>query len=223
MPLGLALPDLSRMRQRMVENLTKQGITSDSVLKAMAKIPRHMFIEDSLRYHAYETSALPIACGQTISSPLTVAVMLENLELTKSLAVLEIGTGSGYLTALLAELTGEVFTIEHHTELARRARAVLCRLGYPNIHYRVGDGVRGWPEPLEFDRIIATAAGDELAPALVAQLKDGGRAIFPIGDQSRQDLMLVVKQRGGIRRRRIARCRFVPLVSDPAGDRQGGH
>ena len=196
----------------MVETqIRARGVRDERVLGVMGKVPRHLFVPESLRRSAYADEQLPIGEGQTISQPYIVAYMTESLALEGGEKVLEIGTGSGYQTAVLAEIAGTVFTVEIVETLARRARTVLDGLGYANIHYRVGDGTAGWPEEAPFDAVIVTAAAATLPKALEDQLALGGRMIAPVGAGA-QELVLVRRERTGIRRESLLSVRFVPLV-----------
>jgi protein-L-isoaspartate(D-aspartate) O-methyltransferase len=184
------------------------------VLEAMAGIPRHLFVEESQRFRAYDDMALSIADGQTISQPYIVATMTELLSLTGDERVLEIGTGSGYQTALLAELSREVFTVEHHKNLSDKAEGVLLSLGYKNIHFAVGDGTLGLPDEAPFDRILVTAATPELPAPLVEQLSEGGIIVAPVGDRLSQVLIRGIKKDGSLKRDSHTPCVFVPLVGE---------
>lgn len=208
-----------RQRERMVgEQIESRGITSPRLLAALRKVPRHELVPTSQRDRAYEDRPLPIGSGQTISQPYIVAVMTEHLALQGSERVLEIGTGSGYQTAVLAELADRVFSIEIVEPLARRARADLERLGYRNVELRHGDGYRGWPEEAPFDAIIVTAAPDHVPPALVDQLALGGRLVLPVGRRW-QELRLVRKTAEGIDVESILPVRFVPMTGEARNDR----
>jgi len=205
----------SILRQRMVaEQLRARGIFDQRVLDAMARVPRHEFAPERFRDQAYEDHPLPIGEEQTISQPYIVAIMLQALEISPSDRVLEIGTGSGYLTALLAELAACVFSLERHTALADSARERLAALGYQNVRVIAGDGSRGFPEAAPYDAIIVSAAARELPRALVAQLADGGRLIIPVGSGEAQQLQLVRKRNGEARIFPREMCRFVPLIAD---------
>jgi protein-L-isoaspartate(D-aspartate) O-methyltransferase len=188
-----------------------RGVRDDLVLAAMAKVPRHLFVPEDLKAHAYADEPLPIGEGQTISQPYIVAYMTEALGLRGGERALEIGTGSGYQTAVLAEIAGGVWTIELVGRLAERARSVLDGLGYANVHYRIGDGSKGWPEEAPFDAIIVTAAAPVMPAALEGQLAVGGRMIVPVGTDL-QDLYLVRRSKKGYERERRLAVRFVPLV-----------
>ncbi|MGA2193244.1 MAG: protein-L-isoaspartate(D-aspartate) O-methyltransferase, partial [Nitrospirota bacterium] len=201
-------------RKKMVETqLVARGIKDQRVLRAMLKVPRHLFVEEALWDRAYGDYALPIGEGQTISQPYMVAVMTELLELTGDEKVLEIGTGSGYQAAVLAELSCRVFTIERIGALGTRARKVLDALGYSNVAVRMFDGTYGWPDQAPFDAIIITAASPEIPQPLFDQLKEGGRMVIPIGTKWIQTLTVVKKLPGG--KMDISEsigCVFVPLL-----------
>lgn len=194
--------------------LRARGVRDERVLAAMERVPRHEFAPEPYRNQAYEDHPLPIGEGQTISQPYIVAVMLEALALSASDRVLEVGTGSGYLTALLAELVAQVFSIERHGVLADTAGHLLRRLGYRNVKVIVGDGGQGFPEAAPYDAIIVSAAAPELPPALVAQLAEGGRMILPVGMEDSQQLHLIRIENGQPRVTLRELCRFVPLVSE---------
>jgi len=204
-------------RQRMVaEQLAASGrdITNARVLAAMGKVPRHEFVPATLRSRAYEDSPLPIGHDQTISQPYIVAFMTGQLEPKATDRVLEIGTGSGYQAAVLAEVVAEVYTIEIISDLATRAGADLMRLGYTNVHVRAGDGYKGWPEAAPFDAIIVTCAPEKVPQPLVDQIKDGGRMIIPTGSRGRQELVLLNKRGGKLETRAVLPVRFVPMTGE---------
>jgi len=204
--------DHTRERRLMTDSqIRARGVRDPLVLAAMAKVPRHLFVPESLRAHAYADEPLPIGDGQTISQPYIVAYMTEVLGLRGGEKVLEIGTGSGYQTAILAEIAGEVWTVEIVETLALRARAILDDIGYTNIHYRLGDGSAGWPEAGPFDAIIVTAAAPRMPTALEDQLGPGGRMIVPVGTDL-QELYLVRRGPKGFEKERLLAVRFVPLV-----------
>ena len=206
----------STLRQRMVaEQLRARGISNERVLDAMLRVPRHEFAPERFRDQAYKDHPLPISQGQTISQPYMVGLMLEELELTPNDKVLEIGTGSGYVTALLAELCAFVISIERHAVLADSARERLARLGYQNVRVVAGDGSRGFPDAAPYDAIIVSAAARELPRELVQQLADGGRLIIPVGQADSQQLQLIRREGGRAVVSPRELCRFVPLV---AGD-----
>ena len=200
-------------RARMVEEqLARRGIGDERVLAALRRVPRHRFVEEALRERAYGDHPLPIGDEQTISQPYIVALMTALLELDGREKVLEIGTGSGYQTAVLAELARRVCSMERLPRLAERARAVLEDLGYTNVWIRVGNGTLGWPDEAPFDRILVTAGGPAVPPPLFEQLAEGGRMVVPLGDEVNQRLTVVEKVRGQMRTRTHGECKFVKLV-----------
>lgn len=205
---------LSQARRQMVQRqLAARDITDPRVLSAMGRVPRHLFVRPSLRGEAYDDHALPIAEGQTISQPYVVALMTQLLELKGPERILEVGTGSGYQAAILAELSRQVFTIEILPALARTAAAQLSALGYRNVEVRAGDGYRGWPEQAPFDAIIVTAGATHVPAPLIEQLKEGGRLVIPVGASSAsQELLQGRKEQGRLVTRVVAPVRFVPLV-----------
>ena len=188
-----------------------RGVRDPLVLAAIGKVPRHLFVPDGLRSSAYADEPLPIGQGQTISQPYIVAYMTEALGLTGGERVLEVGTGSGYQTAVLAEIVREVWTVEIVESLALQARSVLDGLGYANIRYRVGDGSEGWPESAPFDAVMVTAAAAKIPESLEGQLGPGGRMIVPVGTHL-QELFLVRREEKSLTRERLLAVRFVPLV-----------
>ena len=193
--------------------LVERGIRDMRVLDAMRKVPRHEFVPETLRQEAYEDHPLPIGEGQTISQPYIVAAMLQHLALQVTDRALDVGTGSGYVTALLSLLCAEVYSVERHAQLAALAESTLHRLGYRNVKIRVGDGSQGWPEYAPFDAILVSAATPEMPPALFAQLREGGRVVVPIGPASSQELQLIRKVSGQPEVKVLEGCRFVPLIS----------
>jgi len=204
-----------RERQRMVEEqIIGRGIRDERVLAAMRKVPRHEFLPEAMRGNAYVDQALPIGEGQTMSQPYMVALMTQILELTGTERVLEIGTGSGYQAAVLAELAGKVYTVERIKALAERARGVLDRLGYRSVALKVYDGTYGWKEMSPFDAIMVTAGAPHIPDALVEQLKEGGRMVIPVGDRYGQRLMKVVKTAGAVLSEQSVPCVFVPLIGN---------
>jgi len=207
-------PGSEKQRERMVrEQLADRGVRDVRVLAAMRDVPRHEFVLEPLRQEAYEDHPLPIGEGQTISQPYIVAVMLAHLAPHSSDRVLEVGTGSGYVTALLSLLAAEVYSVERHAQLAASAESALQRLGYRNVHIKLGDGSEGWMDHAPYDAIVVSAATAEMPPALFAQLRDGGRMILPIGPASSQELRLIRKVDGQAEVTILEGCRFVPLVS----------
>jgi len=208
---------LAAERERMVREQiarSNHGIISDRVIAVMNRVPRHEFVPEDLRDHAYKAIPLQIGYGQTISQPFVVAFMTEKLELKPADRVLEIGTGSGYQAAVLAELVAEVYTIEIIEPLAQRAQADLRRLGYTNIHVRAADGCRGWPEVAPFDAVIVTCAPEHVPQPLVDQLKDNGQMIIPVGGGEVQNLVLLQKQNGKLEQRVVLPVRFVPMTGE---------
>ena len=202
-------------RARMVEEqIVARGVRQAEVLEAMEEVPRHLFVPDHLRDQAYDDRPLPIAYDQTISQPYMVALMTELLDLSGDEKVLEIGTGSGYHSAVLSRVADEVYSIEIIEPLSRRADVRLRHLGYGNVHLKVGDGYGGWPTYAPFDAIILTAAPPRLPQPLLDQLKVGGRMVVPVGDYF-QDLSLIIKNEDGtFTNRRIAPVRFVPMTGE---------
>jgi protein-L-isoaspartate(D-aspartate) O-methyltransferase len=204
-----------RLRQTMVEQqLRARGINDARVLDAMARVPRHLFVPEAARGEAYEDHPLPIGHGQTISQPYIVAFMTEALRVEPSHRVLEIGTGSGYQAAVLAEVAGHVYTIEIIEELAERARKTLAGAGYRNVTVRAGNGYLGWPEHAPYDRIMVTAAPDEIPPALVEQLKVDGLMAIPVGSVL-QELRVLRKTPSGLETIATLPVRFVPMTGRP--------
>jgi protein-L-isoaspartate(D-aspartate) O-methyltransferase len=213
---GADSPETSfaQKRKQMVENQIKaRGIKDLRVLDAMLKVKRHLFVPSDIRHSAYEDYPLPIGGGQTISQPYIVALMTELLELKGTERVLEIGTGSGYQAAILAELVKEVYTIEISETLARQSEGLLKELSYKNIKVKFGDGFLGWPELSPFDGIIVTCAPEKIPPPLLAQLAESGRLVIPVGIY-RQDLKLVRKIKDRIKEADIIPVRFVPMLRE---------
>ena len=204
---------LKELRLEMVEGqLRRRGIRDSRVLGAMLAVPRHAFVPPSYVLDAYRDQPLPIGEGQTISQPFMVASMTEILELSGSERVLEIGTGSGYQTAVLSLLAREVHTVENHQALSDSARERLKHLGYRNVHFYVGDGTLGWPEAAPFDAILVTAAAPYVPPPFLEQLAEGGRMLLPVGSAEAQDLTRIRRRAGKITTECLYRCRFVPLI-----------
>ncbi len=207
--------DYQTERMIMVEEqLRRRGISGRRVLEAMEKIPRHLFVVEDYRDSAYEDRPLPIGEGQTISQPYMVAIMTQCLELEGRERVLEIGTGSGYQTAILAELAQKVFTIERIAALTERARKVLGDLGYTNISFLSGDGSRGWPDEAPFDGIMVTAGSPDVPPTLKSQLAEGGRLVIPTGPRFTQTLYTLTREGDQFNEEEVTGCVFVPLVGD---------
>lgn len=208
----LGKTDFPRQRQEMIRSqIEARGIKDKKVLAAMKKVKRHLFVPPGLRNFAYYDQPLPVGQGQTISQPYIVALMTELLLLKGDEKVLEIGTGSGYQAAILAEIASEVYTIEILPVLAQRAEGLLNQLGYKNIKVRCGDGYQGWPEQAPFDAIIVTCAPPNIPQALIDQLADGGRLVIPLGEEV-QELKVLVKKKDKIEIEYIIPVRFVPMV-----------
>ena len=207
-------------REVMVElQIRARGVTDEAVLDAMGKVPRHLFVPQDLTDIAYTDGPLPIGHGQTISQPYIVGLMTELLKIDAGSRVLEIGTGSGYQAAVLAELADSVFTIEIVEPLARTSKERLARLGYANVVVRQGDGYRGWPERAPFDAIVVTAAPDHVPQPLVDQLAAGGRLVIPVG-AAYQELLEILKTGDGVVEREVIPVRFVPMTGE-AQDKDG--
>jgi protein-L-isoaspartate(D-aspartate) O-methyltransferase len=205
--------EYAAQRDEMIEKqLRRRGIHDAAVLAAMAAVPRHEFVSEDVRAHAYDDLPLPIGSGQTISQPYIVAAMTAALHLRPGDRVLEIGTGCGYHAAVLSRLAKEVFTIERRPELASSASATLARLGYSNAHVHCGDGTLGLPELAPFDAILVAAAAPAVPKPLLAQLAEGGRIILPVGDTQHQELQLIEKRGDAFPMKMLEGCRFVPLV-----------
>lgn len=219
---GAAPPSAERREERnaMVVDILRRypspGVDDPRVLAALAAVPRHRFVPEGVRDRAYEDMPLPIGYGQTISQPYIVGLMTQLADVDSAMKVLEIGTGSGYQAAVLAELTPNVYTIEILVPLAAQAKAMLLELGYTTVHCRTGDGYAGWPEAAPFDCILVTAAPDHVPPALVEQLKPGGRMIIPVGPRwGAQSLVLLTKDdTGKVRTEKVLPVAFVPLVRE---------
>ena len=205
--------EFEKERRDMVTNQIRgRGVSDEKVLQAMLKVKRHLFLPEGARRHAYEDSALPIEKNQTISQPYIVALMTELAGLKPEYKVLEIGTGSGYQAAVLAELVKKVYTIEIIPELAEQAKERLKKLGYENIEIIVGDGYKGWPQEEPFDAIIVTAAAREVPQELLKQLKPGGRLVIPIGNFYQELYCITKKEDGTFEQKNIIPVRFVPMV-----------
>lgn len=206
----------ARTRERLVQRLAAGGIHDEAVLERIRAVPRHLFIDEALASRAYEDSALPIGLGQTISQPYIVALMtqalLDGSGARRLEKVLEVGTGCGYQTAVLAPLVGQLFTIERLAGLQRAARQRLAGLGLGNLRYRHGDGFEGWPGQAPFDGILVTAAPAEVPPALVEQLAPGGRLVIPVGPAGNQELLRISRHASGVEREHLSWVSFVPLL-----------
>lgn len=202
-----------KVRQSMVrEQIVARGITDQRVIQAMINVPRHLFVPETYERMAYEDRPLPIGEGQTISQPYIVALMTELLELKSSMKVLEIGTGSGYQAAVLAEIVKEVYSVEIVEVLGNSAKELLFDLGYKNVYVKVGDGYKGWQESSPFDAIIVTCAPSDIPKPLENQLKEGGKMIIPLGGSIVQELILFEKKGGQLIKKSVAPVRFVPMV-----------
>jgi len=202
-------------RRRLIRILREKGITDEQVLDAFDKVDRHLFVDGAMYAQAYDDNALPIGSGQTISQPYVVALMTELLQIKKDEKILEIGTGSGFQTAILGRFTRRVYTIERHRELSDTARKRLREMGYANIVFKVGDGSIGWPQHGPFDKIIVTAGAPVLPRTLTDQLADGGRMVIPMGDKDRQDLVVYEKNAQGVLSQfTAAQVVFVPLIGN---------
>lgn len=205
--------DYRLARERMVKNqLIPRGITDKGVLEAMGKIPRHLFVEEALVGEAYNDHPLPIGHQQTISQPYIVALMTQALQLTGKEKTLEIGTGSGYQTAILAELSERVYTIERVRSLMEKARDLLAELGFTNVIFSAFDGTLGWREYMPYNAIMVTAGAPKIPETLCDQLADGGRMIIPIGDRFSQELIKIIKRKDRYQEKNLGGCRFVDLI-----------
>ncbi len=218
--LAGASGDFSRLRSNMVSGqIEARGVEDPRVLEAMRKVPRHLFVPESDRHLSYRDHPLPIGEGQTISQPYIVAFMTETLQLQSDDRVLEIGTGSGYQAAVLAEIVREVYTIEIIESLGKRARRILEKLGYKNVHVKIGDGYKGWPEMAPFDAVIVTCAPHRIPTPLVEQLAEGGRMIIPVGETGGvQNLVKGVKRGDKLETRGVLPVRFVPMLRSTPED-----
>jgi protein-L-isoaspartate(D-aspartate) O-methyltransferase len=215
--------DFEKARQRMVETqIVARGIKDERVIDAMRRIPRHLFLEEALWSQAYGDYPLPIGEKQTISQPYIVALMTEALELKEKDRVLEIGTGSGYQTAILAQLVEWVYTIERIRNLLIKARKTLESLHIYNVTYRVSDGTEGWIENSPFDAIIVTAGSPDIPPTLINQLAIGGRLVIPVGDRYSQNLIKVTKKENELVKEDLGGCRFVNLIGKYGWSEEGG-
>lgn len=210
------LADFAAERERMVnEQIVRRGVRDPRVLATMRKVPREEFVPADYRNEAYEDGPLPLGEEETISQPYIVALMTELLRPEATDRVFEVGTGSGYQAAILAELVGEVYTIEIDAPLAKEAEERLRRLGYKNVHVKAGDGYKGWPENAPFDAIIVTCALDHVPRPLIEQLKERGRMVIPVGEPGAQELYLMKKENGQLNRQAVLPVVFVPMKRGP--------
>jgi protein-L-isoaspartate(D-aspartate) O-methyltransferase len=208
----MAIDNYTTARERMVEEqLVQRGINDPLILDAMRRVPRHLFVDESVRDQAYEDHPLPIGEGQTISQPYMIALMASAAQLAEGEHVLEIGTGSGYLTAILAEQGVEICSVELSPQLAQRSQSVLHQLGYQGVTVHVGDGTLGWPATAPFDAVIIGAAAPGIPRPLLAQLRLGGRIVAPMGEEDLQTLVRIWKERSGLREEYFGECQFVKL------------
>jgi protein-L-isoaspartate(D-aspartate) O-methyltransferase len=214
-PAQTQVADFPAQRERMVkEQIVMRGVVEERVLAAIRKVPREEFVPAEFRAESYTDRPLPIGYDQTISQPFIVAFMTEALRAQPTHRVLEIGTGSGYQAAILAELVAEVYSIEIIEPLKKNAEATLQRLGYKNVHVKAGDGYKGWPEHAPFDSIIVTCAPERVPQPLVDQLKEGGRMIIPVGAKFAQELYLLEKKDGRLEQSAVLPVRFVPMAGE---------
>ncbi|HEY8695796.1 MAG TPA: protein-L-isoaspartate(D-aspartate) O-methyltransferase [Chloroflexota bacterium] len=203
---------------RLVEIISREGVLDTRVLAAMRKVDRALFVPEASRDRAYLNVPLAIGQGQTISQPLVVGLMTQALALNDGSKVLEVGTGSGYQTAILAELAGQVISVERHAKLAESARELLARLGYGNVRVHTGSGVKGWPDDAPYDRILVTAGAPRIPIHLVARLERNGRLVAPVGSRYEQRLIVLEKGPGGLVEHNLGAVRFVPLIGEGAWD-----
>ncbi|MFB0527292.1 MAG: protein-L-isoaspartate(D-aspartate) O-methyltransferase [bacterium] len=207
--------DFKSLQEEMVtQQIMRRGVVTPKVIEAFRKVPRHLFVPEQFRSHSYNDHPLPIGEGQTISQPYMVALMTDLLDLSEEDRVLEIGTGSGYQAAILAELGKEVYTVERHESLAERAEKLLKELNYQNVKVLVGDGTKGWEEFSPYQKIIVTASAPDVPQPLFVQLDEMGKLVIPVGGRWSQDLILVQKRKGKMIRNSICGCVFVPLIGE---------
>jgi len=211
-----------RTRDRLVARLRDRGITHDGVLQSIGDVPRHLFVDEALEHRAYEDTALPVGFGQTISQPYVVALMTQTLLANNPRHVLEVGTGTGYQTAVLAPLVHRVLTIERIEGLLGKAQQRLRALGVDNVRYRLGDGYEGWPAESPFDAILVAAAPPEVPPVLLSQLADGGRLVVPVGGDDVQELRVIERTGDMFATRIVEYVRFVPLLKGVRQSRGSG-
>jgi len=207
--------DFKSLQEEMVtRQIMGRGVVTPRVIEVFRKVPRHLFVPEQFRSHAYNDHPLPIGEGQTISQPYMVALMTDLLDLSKEDKVLEIGTGSGYQAAILAELGKEVYTVERHKLLAERAERILKELNYQNVKVFVCDGTKGWKEFSPYQKIIVTASAPDIPQPLFGQLDEMGKLVIPVGGRWSQDLILVQKRKGKMIRNSVCGCVFVPLIGE---------
>ena len=205
--------DYTNLRKAMVESqLVARDITDEKVIRAFNLVERYKFVPDEFKKNSYENHPLPIGDNQTISQQYIVALMVQLLKLEGNEKVLEVGTGSGYETAILCQIVKDVFTVECIDALSRNAQKILNETGYKNIHFKIGDGTQGWPQEAPFDRIIVSAASSKVPEPLLDQLNDPGRLVIPVGDRFNQNLIVINKEDGRLQTSNICGCSFVPLV-----------
>ncbi|MCK9274128.1 MAG: protein-L-isoaspartate(D-aspartate) O-methyltransferase [Syntrophales bacterium] len=205
---------IAAKKQMIEQQLVSRGILDEGVLRAMSSVPRERFVDKAMERHAYEDGPLPIGKGQTISQPYVVALMTEALDLTGNEKILEVGTGSGYQTAILAELAHTVYTVERLESLLERAKKILKELGYTNVLYKIFNGSLGWNENAPYDGIIVTAGAPGIPEPLIEQLVEGGRLIIPIGNRFGQELIKIKKTGGRLRERTLGSVKFVSLIGE---------
>jgi len=211
--------DMETARLRLMHQLSHE-IRDKKVLDAMSRVPRELFVPPSSQHAAYENIPLPIEMGQTISQPFIVALMTEAMEITDKDKVLEVGTGSGYQTAILCELASRVVTVERHQRLLDRAKDVLAMLGYTNVEFHPTEKTLGWPKGTPYDAIMVTAGAPKVPQVLLDQLAVDGRLVIPVGSRFEQDLMQVIKRKEGLVSTNLGACRFVPLIGEGAWDEE---
>jgi protein-L-isoaspartate(D-aspartate) O-methyltransferase len=211
--------DMETARLRLMHQLSHE-IRDKKVLDAMSRVPRELFVPPSSQHAAYENIPLPIEMGQTISQPFIVALMTEAMEITDKDKVLEVGTGSGYQTAILCELASWVVTVERHQGLLDRAKDVLAMLGYTNVEFHPTEKTLGWPKGAPYDAIMVTAGAPKVPQVLLDQLAVDGRLVIPVGSRFEQDLMQVIKRKEGLVSTNLGACRFVPLIGEGAWDEE---
>jgi protein-L-isoaspartate(D-aspartate) O-methyltransferase len=211
-----------RTRDRLVARLRERGISHEGVLQSIGEVPRHLFVDEALEHRAYEDTALPVGFGQTISQPYVVALMTQTLLANNPRHVLEVGTGTGYQSAVLAPLVHRLLTIERIEALLARAQQRLRTLGFDNVRYRLGDGYEGWPAESPFDAILVAAAPPEVPPVLLSQLAEGGRLVVPVGGDDVQELQVIERSDDAFSTRIVEYVRFVPLLKGVRQARSSG-